>query len=82
MDRFSTFSQLRPIVTKINQFLKHTAQKMKFSIQDFFSKFDHICSFLWIWSHLLKKHLIKNFTFCAVTFLEPTSYYNLHFYSS
>ena len=33
----------------------HTAQKMKFSINDFFSKFDQICSFLRIWSHLLKK---------------------------
>ena len=30
----------------------HTAQKMKFSIKDFFSKCDQI---LWIWSHLLKK---------------------------
>ena len=26
-------------------------KKFKFSIKDFFSKFDHICSFLWIWSH-------------------------------
>ena len=33
----------------------HTTQKMKFSINDFFSKFDQICSFLRIWSHLLKK---------------------------
>ena len=32
-----------------------TAQKMKFSIKDFFSKLDQICSFLWIWSYLLKK---------------------------
>ena len=33
----------------------HTTQKMKFSINDFFSKFDQICSFVRIWSHLLKK---------------------------
>ena len=43
-----------------------TAEKMKFSIKYFFSKCDQIHSFLWIWSHLLKKSLIKNFIFCAV----------------
>ena len=35
--------------------VSYTAQKMKFSIQDFFSKCDQIRSFLRIWSHLLKK---------------------------
>ena len=44
----------------------NTAQKMKFSIKDFFSKCDQIGSFLWIWSHLLKKSLMKNLIFCAV----------------
>ena len=39
---------------------------MKFSIKDFFSKFDQIRSFLRIWSHLLKKYLLKNFIFRAV----------------
>ena len=39
---------------------------MKFSIQDFFSKCDQIRSFLRIWSHLLKKPLMENLTFCAV----------------
>ena len=43
-----------------------TAQKMKFSIKDFFSKCDQIRSSLWIWSHSLKKFLIENFIFCAV----------------
>ena len=43
-----------------------TAQKMKFSINDFFSKYDQIRSFLWIWSHFLKKSWIENFIFCAV----------------
>ena len=28
-----------------------TAQKMKLSIKDFYSKCDQICSFLRIWSH-------------------------------
>ena len=45
---------------------ENTTQKMKFSIQDFFSKCDQIFSFLWIWSHLLKKSLMENFIFCAV----------------
>ena len=42
------------------------AQKMKFSIKDYFSKCDQIRSFLRIWSHLLQKSLMENFIFCAV----------------
>ena len=45
----------------------HAAQKMKFSIPDFFSKCDQIRRKLQIWSHLLKKSLTENFIFCAVT---------------
>ena len=45
---------------------KITAQKMKFSIQNFFSKCDQIRSILQIWSHLLKKSLIENFIFYPV----------------
>ena len=45
----------------------YTAQKLKFSIKDFFiSKCDQIYSFLRIWSHLLKKSLMGNVIFCAV----------------
>ena len=40
---------------------------MKFSIKDFFSKCDQIRSKLLIWSHLLKKYLMENFIFCAVS---------------
>ena len=43
-----------------------TAQKMKFSIKDFFSKCDQIRRKLRIWSHLLKKSQMENFIFCAV----------------
>ena len=43
-----------------------TAQKMKISIKDFFSKCDQIRSFLRSWSHLLKKSLTENFICCAV----------------
>ena len=39
------------------------AQKMKFSIKDFFSKCDQIRSIPRIWSHLLKKSLMENFIF-------------------
>ena len=40
-----------------------TAQKMMFSIKDFFSKCDQTRRFLRIWSHLLKKFLMENFIF-------------------
>ena len=45
----------------------HTVQKMKFSIKDFFSKCDQIQRKLRISSHLLKKSLMENFIFLAVT---------------
>ena len=43
--------------------LKHanTAEKMKFSIKNFFNKCDQIRSF-----HLLEKSLMEKFIFCAV----------------
>ena len=40
---------------------------MKFSIKDFFSKYYQIRRKLRIWSHLLKKSLMENFIFCAVS---------------
>ena len=43
-----------------------TAQKIKFSFKEFFSKCDQIRSKLRIWSDLLKKFLMKKFIFCAV----------------
>ena len=43
-----------------------TAQKMMFSITNFFSKCDQIRRKIRIWSHLLKKSVMKNFFFCAV----------------
>ena len=39
---------------------------MKFSIKDFFSKCDQICSFRRIWLHLLNKSVMENFIFCAL----------------
>ena len=60
-------------VIKSTPFL--TAKKMKFSIKYFFSKCDQIRRRLRIWSHLLKKFLIENFTFCAVSFHITTRLY-------
>ena len=48
---------------------------MKFSIKDFFNKWDQIRSFLRIWLHLLKKSSMENFIFCAVS----NSYIDLNF---
>ena len=42
---------------------------MKFSIKDFLSKYDQIRNFLRIWSHLLKKSLMKNFIFYTMNVL-------------
>ena len=49
----------------------NTAQKMKFSIKNFFSKCDQIRSLLRIWSHLLKKALMENFILlCSVVHIR------------
>ena len=45
------------------QIIKKAAQKMKFSIKDFFSKCDQMRSFLRIWPYLLKKYLMEIFIF-------------------
>ena len=46
-----------------------TAQRMKFSIKDFFSN--------WIWSHLLK-YLMGNFIFETSFFVQWTRLYGIH----
>ena len=50
----------------ISHFKIYTAQKMKISIKDFFSKYDQIRIFLRICLHVLNKSLIENLIFCAV----------------
>ena len=47
-------------------FVLGTAQKLNFSFTDVVSKCDQICIKLRICSHLLKKSLKENFTFCTV----------------
>ena len=62
------------ITSRMRKSVQYTPSHYKFqhctknevSIKYFFSKCDQIRSFLWIWSHLLKKSLMKNFIFCAV----------------
>ena len=44
-----------------------------FPISEFFSKCDQIRSFQRIWSHLLKKSLMENFFFCAVSGVVSSS---------
>ena len=44
-------------------------RKLMLSINDLFSKYDQTCSFLRIWSHLLKKPLMESIIFCAVHFI-------------
>ena len=62
-----------------------SAQKMKFSTKDFFSKGDQIRrKLLRIWSHSLKKSLMDNFIFCGVKvpILSPLNlYFNPYYYS-
>ena len=43
----------------LNHMNHYTTQKMKFSIKDFFNKYDQIRR----WSHLMKKSLMENFIF-------------------
>ena len=59
--------------------IQYTAQIMKFSIKDIFSKGDQIRRFLRIWSHLLKKSLMEIFIFCAVISKCYSWLFSLHF---
>ena len=53
---------------------------MEFSIKNLFSKCDQIRCFLQIWSHLLKKVLIENFTSCAVYVIQSFWFTILHWF--
>ena len=54
-----------PSFAQVSLFKRSTAQKMKFSIKDLFSKCDQSRRKMRIWSHLLKKSLMENLIFCA-----------------
>ena len=59
-----------------------TAQKVKFFIKDFFSKCDQFRRFRRIWSHLLKKSLMENFTVCAVFLIKLMISFTNYIYQS
>ena len=63
LDQDFTETMISELTNRNKIEIRSTAQKMKFSIKDFFSKCDQIRSFLLIWSHLLKKYLMENFIF-------------------
>ena len=48
-----------------------TAQKIKFSVNNYFIKCDQIRRKLQIWSHLLKQPLMENFAFYVVQQPDP-----------
>ena len=50
----------------VSHLFAYSAQKMRFSNKDFFSKCDQILKKLQIWLYLLKKSLMENFIFLAV----------------
>ena len=70
-------SQIFDWVLNVPLNTKRNAQKMKFSIKDFFSKCDQIHRKLRIWSHYQKKSLIENFIFCVVAFEPFNNSFNL-----
>ena len=55
------------MMRKFSLLTVQTAQKMKFYIKDFLSKYDQIRRKLRIWSHLIKKSLMESFIFCAAS---------------
>ena len=62
-----SFLQLRLQIYYVGIYFSHHIQTMQFSIKNFFSKYDQISSFLWIWPHLLNKSLMETFIFCAIS---------------
>ena len=65
-----------------NKDLLNSVQKMKFSINNFFSKCKQIRSFLRVWSHLLKKSLLEYFIFMhwifRLSFLQNICNFSLY----
>ena len=69
-------SVMKQIVVGLRSRLRHldTAQKVKFCIKNFFSKYDQIRRKLQICSHLLKKSLMENFNFCPMPVIDDHCY--------
>ena len=72
---------IKYIIFRFYLYLINTAEKVKFSINNFLSKCDQIRSFQQICSHLLKKSLIENFIFLAMSSklkIQRFSHYQTH----
>ena len=69
--KFSLGFLLRSVTYYNEKDCFNAAQKMKFFIEDFFSKCDRIRRKPQIWSHLLKKSLMENLIFCAALMNKP-----------
>ena len=65
--RFELADRASSIEQKYSGFRICTVEKIKFSIKDFFIKCDQIRRKLSTWLHLLKKSLMENLIFCAVS---------------
>ena len=72
----------RYLIINLTFLISNTAQKMKFSIKDLFSKCDQISRNLRIWSHLLKKSLMEIIIFYAVLLSMPFLILRFGFYST
>ena len=68
IDQRLVFHEITSI--KLSEHEVFIAQKIKFSIKDFFSKCDQIRSFLRIWSHLLKKSSVEKFIYLCSDLFE------------
>ena len=75
-DIFRYFLKITSNVDILHFYWVYTAQKMTFSIKDFFSKCAQIGRKLRIWSRVLKKSLMKNFIFCAVLVIQTRFHFS------
>ena len=71
---FIMFAKLLKVTSKTR---KSAAQKVKFSVKAFFSKSEENRRKLQICSHILKKSLMGNFSFCVV----KQSLFNIYSFS-
>ena len=59
---------LRLLAGEVEKLVPLTSEKIKFFVNDLFSKCDQIRPKLRIWPQLLKKYLMENIIFCAAPF--------------
>ena len=62
-------------ILSFSQLKKSRYKNRNLPLRIFFSKYHQIRSFLQIWSHLLRKSLMKSFIFCAVNLVFLVFYF-------